>query len=419
VNGSAPQLVDHLFRHEAGRMVAALVRALGTQNLTVAEDAVQDVLCAALEAWKYGHLPDNPAAWLMRAAKNRAIDLVRKGALQGRLAPALQSEWTLLPAVDALFDEHAIRDDDLRLMFSCCDPALTPQSQLAIVLRYPCGFGISEIAHAFLASQTAVEKRLFRARESLAARGALFDVRSDDEVRARLDTVHDALYLLFNEGYHGAHPDTVVREDLCYEALRLSLRLLDLPAAAGAKTHALIALMCFHAARLEARIEGGELVPLDDQDRSRWDRALIAQGVHHLATAAGGDAPSAFHFEAAIAALHCQAPSVAGTDWERVARLYGGLFELRPSPVVALSRAIALGMAFGARRGLEELDRIAEREKLASYPFYAAALGEFHARLGEGERAAACFGRAQQLSRNGAEEQFFARRRKDAAERAS
>lgn len=316
--------------------------------------------------------------------------------------------------MDALFDEHAIRDDDLRLIFSCCDPALTPQSQLAVILRYPCGFGISEIAQAFLASQPAVEKRLFRARESLAARGALFDVRRDEEVRVRLDTVHDALYLLFDEGYHGAHPDEVVREDLCYEALRLSLRLLDLPAAATPKSHALIALMCFHAARLEARLESGELVPLDDQDRSRWDRALIGQGVRHLATAASADAPSAFHFEAAIAALHCQAASVAETDWERVSRLYGCLFELRPTPVAALSRAIALGMAFGPRRGLEELNRIAEREKLDSYPFHAAALGEFHARLGESERAAAFFGRAQRLARNGAEEQFFARRRKAA-----
>ena len=391
-------------------MVAALVRALGTQNLALAEDAVQDVLCTALEAWKYGRLPDDPPAWLMRAARNRAIDLVRRGALQGRVAPALRSEWTLLPAIDALFDEHAIEDDDLRLIFSCCDPALSPDSQLAIILRYPCGFGIGEIAQAFLASEAAIEKRLVRARESLARRGALFDVRSDEEVRARLDTVHEAVYLLFNEGYHGARADSVVREDLCYEALRLALRLFELPAAATPKSSALIALMCFHAARLETRIEGGELVPLGEQDRSRWDRELIEQGFGYLGRAAAGDAPSAFHLEAAIAALHCQAPSVEQTDWQRVARLYGSLFELRPSPVVALSRAIALGMAFGPRRGLEELETVAQRDKLSAYPFYAAAFGEFHQRLGEREEATARFREAQQLARNPAEQQFFAHR---------
>jgi RNA polymerase sigma factor (sigma-70 family) len=391
-------------------MVAALVRALGTQNLALAEDAVQDVLCTALEAWKYGRVPDNPPAWLMRAAKNRAIDLVRRGALHGRVAPALQSEWTLLPAIDALFDEHAIEDDDLRLMFSCCDPALSPDSQLAIILRYPCGFGIGEIAQAFLASEAAIEKRLVRARESLAQRGALFDVRSDGEVRARLDTVHDALHLLFNEGYHGAHPNTVVRKELCYEALRLALRLVELPAAATPKSYALIALMCFHAARLETRIEGGELVPLGEQDRSRWDRELIEQGLGFLGRAAAGEVPSAFHFEAAIAALHCQARSVEETDWAQVARLYESLFALRPSPVVALSRAIAFGMAFGARRGLEELEAIAQRDKLAAYPFYAAAFGDLHSRLGEREKAAERFREAQRLARNAAEEQFFARR---------
>ena len=396
-------------------MVAALVRALGTQNLALAEDAVQDVLCTALEAWKYGRVPDTPPAWLMRAAKNRAIDLVRRGALQGRIAPELQSEWTLLPAIDALFDEHAIEDDDLRLMFSCCDPALSPDSQLAIILRYPCGFGIGEIAQAFLASEAAIEKRLVRARESLAQRGALFDVRSDEEVRARLDIVHDALHLLFNEGYHGAHPNAVVREDLCYEALRLALRLVELRAAATPKSYALIALMCFHAARLVTRIEEGELVPLGEQDRSRWDKELIEQGLGFLGRAAAGESPSAFHFEAAIAALHCQARSVEETDWAQVARLYESLFALRPSPVVALSRAIALGMAFGAGRGLEELETIAQRDKLAGYPFYAAAFGEFHSRLGEREKAAERFREAQRLARNAAEEQFFARRATAAA----
>ncbi|MGI0028111.1 MAG: RNA polymerase sigma factor, partial [Nitrososphaera sp.] len=256
-------LVDHLFRSESGKMVSALVRIFGVNNVELAEDAVQDVLCRALETCKYGRLPENLSAWLMRAARNRAIDIVRRhghfAEIAAEVARFIESEWTLVPTVDALFEEHSIRDSEVRMMFSCCDPTLSGDSQVAIILKYLCGFSVAEIAQGFLTSEATVEKRLTRARAALAKSGALYEVRDNGEVLARLDSVHGALYLFFNEGYHGGHPRAAVREDLCFEALRLARMLAEHEAAATPKTSALIALMCLHAARLPARVddEGG------------------------------------------------------------------------------------------------------------------------------------------------------------------
>src|ERR1700676_1456530 len=224
---------EHLFRREAGRLVATLTRIFGVHNLALAEDVVQDAFCRALEVWKFRGVPENPSAWLMAVAKNRALDVLRRERSARTFAPELgrllESEWTLAPVVEEMFRANAIKDDQLRMMFSCCHPRLPEEAQVALVLHILCGFSVSEIASAFVSSHAAIEKRIMRAKKVLASSKKLFDVTSAAEFSARLPAVHRALYLLFNEGYHGASPETVVRSELCREAMRLTAILLDHP----------------------------------------------------------------------------------------------------------------------------------------------------------------------------------------------
>jgi RNA polymerase sigma-70 factor (ECF subfamily) len=412
---AAQGLVDHLFRHQAGKMVAVLVRILGPGNLDVAEDVVQDVLCRALETWKYGRLPPNPEAWLTQVAKNHAIDLVRRRARFSELAPDLArhlaSEWTLVPAIEASFDEPAVRDGVLRMAFSCCDPAIGTDSQVAIILKYLCGFSVREIAQAFLTTEDTVEKRLTRGRTALKARRDLFDFERDESEGARLASVLQAIYLLFNEGYHGANDTVVVRQELCQEALRLGLLLTQHAALATPDSKALVALMCLHGARVPARIDDAQsLVTLAEQDRSRWDRVLIAQGLGWLAESSSGEAASAYHLEAAIAGHHAVARSLAETDWPAIRGLYDALYRIKPSVVVALNRAIAVGMAEGPRAGLDALENIPGREQLDGYPFYAAAMADAHLRLGAVEAARGQLEIAVSLARNPTERALLLRK---------
>ena len=273
---------EHLFRREAGRIVAALTRIFGVHNLALAEDVVQDALCRALQVWKFRGLPDNPAAWLMTAAKRAAIDVLRRERSARTFAPEfgrlLESEYTLTPLVDEVFGEHQLQGDQLRMMFSCCHPRLREEAQVALVLNISCGFGAREIASAFLSGEAAIEKRLARGKKLLARSKALFELGGKD-LQQRLAAVQRALYLMFNEGYHGGGEDSAVQVELCEEAMRLCALLLGHPLAATPATHALAALMCLHAARLPARTDGaGNLTPLLEQDRARWDQRLIAEG---------------------------------------------------------------------------------------------------------------------------------------------
>jgi RNA polymerase sigma factor (sigma-70 family) len=413
VTGEALPLSDHLFRREAGRMVASLARTLGPRHLALAEDAVQDALVRALETWRFGALPRNPAAWLMRCARNRALDLLRRQGASLRAADALAATLEAGgPAEDpAPPAPSGLPDDELRLMFSCCAPELAPAAQVAVILKYLCGFSVREIAQAFLSGEAAVEKQLYRARAALEALGALYDVGDPAQVRARLPSVQEAVYLLFNEGYHGAHPREPVREDLCAEALRLGQLLGQLPAAGGPDTQALLALLCFHAARLGARTDDdGSLLLLAEQDRGRWDRALLAEGFRRLDASAAGQRLTAWHLEAAIAAQHALAETFAATDWPAICTLYDLLAAARPSPVVALNRAIAVGMARGPAAGLAALRAIPDRERLARYPFLPAAVAEFELRAGRPGPAAEALRAALALARSPAEEAVLSRK---------
>lgn len=405
---------ERLFRDESGRILAALTRIFGVHNLAVAEDVMQDTFCRAVDVWRLRGVPENPSAWLMKTAKNRAIDLLRRERTSQRIEAELErvyaSEWTLVPAVSAAFNPETIKDDELRMIFTCCDPRISPDTQVALTLHLLCGLSINEIASAFLSKRATIEKRIERGKKSIASFGALFDL-SDGELPARLSAVHRTLYLLFNEGYHGASPKSPVRKELCRDAIRLTMLLLDNPLTATTETCALGALMCLHAARLPARLTGeGSLVGLFDQDRSLWNAALIERGHDLLERASVGERVTPYHIEAGIASVHASSASAEATDWAKIVWLYDLLMRLQPSPVVALNRAIAIGHAYGAQRGIEELQAISDAAELASYPFLPAALGEFAVRAGRVREAQGYFERALALARNDAERRFLQER---------
>jgi len=406
---------EHLFRREAGRMVATLTRIFGVHNLALAEDVVQDAFCRALEVWKFGGMPNNPVAWLMATAKHRAVDVLRRERTARTFAPELgrllETEWTLVPVVQEQFESGAIKDHLLRMMFSCCHPRLPEEAQVALMLHILCGFSVDEVAAAFMSRHAAISKRITRAKQALAESKHLFDVTAAGDFAARLPAVQRALYLLFNEGYHGASAESAVRAELCQEAMRLAAILREHPSGATPATLALSALLSFHAARLPGRIDiSGNLTPLFEQDRSLWDARLVSEGHRLLDLSATGDRLSEYHIEAAIAALHSAARSAAETDWPRIVDLYDRLLEIRPSPVVALNRAIAIAQMQGPERGLEEIRSIARRERLAEYPFYSAALGELELRSGHRQEAREHFRTALALARNPMERRFLDRR---------
>jgi RNA polymerase sigma-70 factor (ECF subfamily) len=406
---------DHLFRRESGRMVAALTRIFGIHNLALAEDVVQDAFCRAMEVWPFRGMPENPSAWLMATAKNRALDVLRRERTARIFAPEvgrlLESGSTLAPAIEELFGPNDIKDDLLRMMFSCCHPRLTEESQVALVLHILCGFGIDEIASAFVIGHGAMEKRITRAKKVLAGSRRLFDIAAPAGFAARLPAVHTALYLLFNEGYHGASAISTVRAELCHEAMRLAALLLEHPFSRTPPSYALAALMCLNAARLPSRLDGaGDLNALIDHDRSRWNQQLIDEGLRLLELSAGGDELSPYHIEAAIASIHATAARMEDTDWERIVSLYDALMKIRPSPIVALNRAIAVAQRDGPEQGLAELRAIYDQERLSRYLFYPAAFGELELRLGMREAAGAHFRTARDLARSPMERKFLAQR---------
>ena len=412
------QLDPHFFRHEWARLVAALVRVFGVHNLELAEDVAQETLSRAMELWKQSGVPDRPSAWLTTVAKRRAIDELRRARKQALAAPELarflESEWTRVPVIDELFASQALRDDELRVMFSLSQPRLPQASQIALVLQLSCGFSEAEIAAAFLTTPAAIAKRLQRAKEVVKGSRSLYELGADD-LPARLETVQQAIYLLFNEGYHGACADAVVREDLCREALRLALLLAEHPSTRTPTTLALAANLHLHAARLPARLDAfGELRSWDEQDRRAWDGELVGRGLALLEQAATGDELSRFHVEAGIAALHATATTAAATPWKEIVALYDTLLRLAPSPVVALNRAIALAELEGPARGLQAIDAI---EGLEAYVFFHAAKGELSARAGDMASARAHFACGISVARNAAERKFLERRAAATAER--
>lgn len=409
------EISDHLFRHEAGRMLSALTRVFGVHNLALAEDVVQDAFCRALEVWSFRGVPDNPSAWLMAVAKNRALDILRRQRTANTFAPELgrllESEWTRAPIVDEILAADAIQDNMLRMMFSCCHPRLSEAAQVALILNILCGFSVDEIASAFTSSHAAIEKRIVRSKKVLAESKRLFDTALPADFADRLPAVQRALYLLFNEGYHGASPERSVRTELCHEAIRLAAVLLQHPLGKTSSTYALAALMTLTAARLPARTDAaGNLIALFEQDRTLWDRTRLSEGSRLLELSASGAELTGYHIEAALASVHAGARSAEETDWTAIVSLYDTLLQVDPSPVVALNRAVAVAQRDGPDRGLAAIKAIPDPDRLAGYPFYPAALGELELRRGNGERAHTHFQEALKRARNPMERRFFQQR---------
>ena len=371
-------LVDHLFRHAAGQMVAALARLLGPARLDLAEEVVQDALVRALQTWPYGGVPDNPRGWLFQVARNRALDLLRREAVLREKLP-----WPDQVVDIAARDGGGIGDEELAMMFMCCHPLLPRAARIALTLKLVSGFSIDEIADASLERAPAVAQRLVRAKRDIREQGIPLEIPSPRELEGRLLSVIEVLYLLFNEGY-GAHGgESLTRADLCGEAIRLT-RIL----AANAHTerppvHALLALMLLQASRLPARAdELGDLLLLADQDRARWDKAMAAEGLRHLDRAAAGDEITPYHIEAAIASCHATARDAAATDWPYLLSLYDDLLALTSSPVVALNRAVALAMVEGPEAGIRAVQAISRHPSLAQYCPLPAVLAGLEVRAG-------------------------------------
>ena len=399
-DGAVGGLVDDLFRHEAGRLIARLTRFFGTAQLDLAEEAVQEALMRALREWPFAGIPDQPDQWLYRTARNAALDRLRRQGTAKRLSRdvVMLAEARLADSSDHVFARE-IDDDQLRLMFICCHPDLPPEARVALTLKTVGGFGTGEIARAFLAEETAIAQRLVRAKRRIAELELPFAMPGPDALPARLQSVIDVIYLLFNEGYAPGEGDAVIRDDLCAEGVRLAQLLAAHPVTGTPEVCALAALLCFQAARIPARGDGaGDILRLAEQDRSLWDRALIAVGFTHLDRAARGDALTALHLEAGIASCHAGAARFAETDWPAIVGYYDLLLERASNPVVALNRAMAVSMAEGPAAGLRALEAVATAPSLRRYYLLPAARGDLLERLDRPAPAIAAFSEALALA---------------------
>jgi RNA polymerase sigma-70 factor (ECF subfamily) len=411
--GDITQLADHLFRHESGKLVSVLTRIFGIERLDFAEDVVQETLVKALKTWPYYGVPANPAAWLTQAAKNLALDLIRREKLfrekEAQIITSIEN-WSSESEESPQF-ENELKDGRLRLMFACCHPEIPQESQTALALKTLCGFSPSEIAKAFLTTEAAVAKRLTRAKSRIKGLAIPFEIPAGEDLAPRLDAVLQTIYLLFNEGYKASSGDCLIRQDLCDEAIRLGTLIAEHSATNSPRAHALTALMLLNAARLPARIDDdGNILRLQDQDRSRWRQDLIARGIMHLGQSATGQQLSNYHLQAGIAACHCTAPNYDSTDWPRILALYDQLLQLDATPVIALNRAVALANVEGTKSAREYITKIKDLAALDSYYLYYAVLGEFELQLQNFNIAAGHFRRAIELTDLKSEHSFLDKR---------
>jgi len=408
VTSGVDALVEHLFRHSAGQMVARLARRLGPAHLDLAEEAVQDALVRALSIWPFSGVPAEPRGWLFQVARNRAIDLLRREAsLRGKLGELESAAAAALPE-----QSTPLGDDELAMMFMCCHSALPPPARVALTLKTVGGFSVEEVAAAFLTEPETIAQRLVRAKRQIREQAIAIEIPPAAERRERLTSVLDVLYLLFNEGYSAHGGENLTRADLCGESIRLTEILAGNPALDLPEVHALLSLMLLQASRLTARVdESGDLLLLGEQDRRAWDQALIGRGLGHLERAASGDRITAYHVEAAIAATHAAAPDEASTDWNAIVRLYDDLLALKPSPVVELNRAIALAMAKGPAAGITAIERVESDPALSRYYLLPAALGRLWLEAGDVERAAQYYEEALARPCSAPERRFLERQR--------
>lgn len=411
-NDKVLQTIAAITRAESGKLVSVLTRIFGPHNLTMAEDAVQDVLLKAIENWQEQGLPENPRAWLYRATRNRAIDIVRRNRRQQTFATdinaLLDSEYTAASTLNDCFKETEIRDDQLRMMFACCHPGIGREGQIALILKTLSGFSVAQIARAFITKSDAIEKRLYRARLAFRDNIASLEIPEGAALLQRLDNVLETIYLLFNEAHSTSYQDSLTRGDLAQDCIRLCNLLTEHAATNLPQTNALLALLCFHTARLASRVDrNGDLQLMQYQERSLWDRELIEKGVWHLQRAATGENISRYHIEAAIAYEHCKAATYDKTDWRSILYYYDLLAKLVPTPVVLLNRAIAVKELDGPQAALDEIKKIPGIDFLQNYYLLHAILGELLSQTGKKESAKGHYEKALQMAVSTAERKFI------------
>jgi RNA polymerase sigma-70 factor (ECF subfamily) len=405
-------LIEHLFRHQAGRMVAHLTRLLGPAHLELAEETVQEAMLRALQTWPYQGVPENAAAWLFRVAHNIAIDAVRRNRTLGQKTDVIVAELFHSASVrpDDPYLEDQLRDDELRMIFMCCHPEIGRDARVALSLKTVGGFGVREIARAFLADDAAIAQRLVRAKRQIREGQLTLDMPRGRDLKGRLDSVLEVVYFMFNEGYAAHAGEDLIRQDLCLEALRLG-RLVAASSIVTPRVDALVALMALESARLPARVdESGDLILLEHQDHGRWDQRLIALGFHHFDRSISGDEVSEYHVQAAIAATHARAIDPQSVDWPLILDLYDQLLALNGSPVVALNRAVAVAKVRGPAEALAAIEPLANDPKLRDYYLLLAVRGHLLLDLGRPGEAAACFRDALECSCSEPERRFLRRK---------
>jgi len=405
--------VNHLFRHQSGKMVAVLTRIFGTRNLELAEDVVQETLISALEQWKIKGLPQNPEAWLFIVAKNKALNLIKKQRNQVLFGDdetklLLNSGYTVETTFNKLADDSLIKDDQLRMMFACCHPEISEENQITLILKTLCGFSTAEIAKAFLTSEDTISKRLYRTKEFFRENKIEFVIPNVEEIKSRIGAVLNAIYLLFNEGYNSTNSEDLIRKDLLEEAVIICKLLTENDHTQLPEVNALMALMCFHASRSDSRLSHeGEIILLPEQDRTKWNKALIEEGSKYFNIAASGEAISSYHLEAAIAFEHCTAESFEKTNWKLILTYYELLCEIAPSPISELNKTVAILQAHGPAKALQELNSIKDKNKLVSYYLYYSLLGEIYSRQNKLKEAKEQFEKALGLTRSEPEKRML------------
>ena len=387
-------LIDNLFRRSAGQIVSYLTRLLGPEHLELAEESVQEALIRALQSWRYSEIPNNPGGWLFQVARNIALDAVRRDTNFASKHPELINELSRKAErtdhnLEA--EEEQLRDDELRMLFMCCHPDLSPNLSVPLSLKIVGGFGMGEIARALLSNEVTIAQRIVRAKRQIRDSQLTLELPKGKELSQRLDAVLEVIYLIFNEGYAAYSGENLIREELCFEALRLGKLVAD-SSLATPKVHALVSLMAFQAARLDARVNAdGNMVLLENQDRGLWDSQLVTYGFRELERSAEGDELTSYHVQAAIASIHAQARDDASTDWDAVLELYNQLITISPSPIIALNRVVAVAKVHGAELALRELDFLQDQQVLKSYYLLHAVRGRLLNQIGAHKQAASAF----------------------------
>ncbi len=405
--------VNHLFRHQAGKMVSVLTRIFGSRNLELAEDIVQDTLLTALEQWKIKGIPKDAESWLFIVAKNKALNVIKKQKNtvafgEDETQVLLKSGYTLESTFNELFQENLIKDDQLRMMFACCHPDISQENQITLILKTLCGFSTAEIAKAFLTSEDTVSKRLYRTKEFFRNNKVKLDIPNVNEIKSRTEAVLNSIYLLFNEGYNSTHTEELIRKDVIEESLMLCNLLAENEHTHMPEVFALMALMCFHSSRNESRLTPeGEMILLPAQDRRKWNKDFINEGMYYINKAAMGDQVSTYHLEAAIAYEHCTAESFEKTNWKAILHYYEWLCKISPSPVTELNKVIVVLHLDGAAKALKLIQTLGKKEKLKSYYLYYSLLGEIHTQMNKPDEAKKQFEEAFKLTQSKTEQRML------------